>query len=87
MSQQQGQSDPQDQPLFHNTDEQERAYAPQQVPDATRPALDDGDHSASADAALGPDADHSRFVPVRPVIDVNYPVIAPASPADDQPDE
>lgn len=75
----------QEQPLFHNTDEQEQVYAPQQVPGAARPAADDGEQSASTDAALGDDTDSRRFVPVRPVIDANYPVIAPAAPTDDQP--
>jgi len=86
MSEQHKQSD-QEQPLFHNADAQEQVYAPQQVPGTNRPAIDDGDHSASADAALGANADTSRLVPVRPVVDANYPVIVPAAPVDDQPDD
>lgn len=31
----------QDQPLFQNSDDQERVYAPQQTPGAARPAADD----------------------------------------------
>jgi hypothetical protein len=65
-------------PLFQDMDEQERTYAPQEVPGATMPA-EEVDRGGTAGQATAADAgDHEPFVPVRPDTSINQPVVAPA---------
>jgi hypothetical protein len=57
-----------DQPLFQNMDEQERTYAPEQVPGGVQPASSDAPYAGSA-------------VPLAPPTNLTTPEVTIAAPA------
>ncbi|HEX6287818.1 MAG TPA: hypothetical protein VFZ66_01435 [Herpetosiphonaceae bacterium] len=64
-----------DKPLFQNMDEQERIYAPQQVPGEISDELDE---RGVGETGRGQDtADRVGVVPVRPDTGINSPVPVP----------
>jgi hypothetical protein len=76
--------DTNDTPLFQEMDQQERTYAPQQVPDAVMPGeeVDQGGTAGQA-GSVGATTDDTSLratpvVPVRPDPTINTPAVAPA---------
>ena len=98
MSERRTQSDRSDQqPLFQNTDDQEQAYAPQQVPGNAIPAHEE-DADADAGRAAHGRADAPAFgvIPAVPAGDISAstpaagpgsPLIVPVVPTESQVDE
>jgi hypothetical protein len=83
--------------LFQNMDEQERIFAPQQVPGAI-PDPDEidvggtaGDNTAIASRERAADGDANddshRVVPVRPDASINQPFVAPVDLDDSRDDD